>query len=81
MQTFLSTLTLIQAASKWYTGDNRPYEFGFKLEGNQHRHESKGSIKPMSEMDDTKEINIFLQISTDLLWESLDLSRQMMFIM
>lgn len=29
------------AASKYYDGENRPYEFGFKLEGNQHRHESK----------------------------------------
>ncbi|CAO1320010.1 unnamed protein product [Diamesa tonsa] len=34
-------LTLIDGASKWYTGDNKPYEFGYAIEGNQHRHESK----------------------------------------
>ncbi|CAO1344510.1 unnamed protein product [Diamesa serratosioi] len=34
-------LTLIEGASKWYTGDNKPYEFGYAIEGNQHRHESK----------------------------------------
>lgn len=37
-------LTLIEGASKWYTGDNKPYEFGYAIEGNQHRHESKGKL-------------------------------------
>jgi hypothetical protein len=31
-----------ECASRWYTGDNKPYEFGFEIQGNQHRHESKG---------------------------------------
>ncbi|GAB0089966.1 Protein lethal(3)malignant blood neoplasm 1 [Sergentomyia squamirostris] len=34
-------LTHVNAVSKYYQGDNRPYEFGFNIEGNQHRHESK----------------------------------------
>lgn len=40
----LLTLTLvdIECASRWYTGENKPYEFGFTIEGNQHRRESKG---------------------------------------
>lgn len=25
-----------------YTDENRPYEFGFTIEGEQHRHEKKG---------------------------------------
>lgn len=25
-----------------YTDENRPYEFGFNIEGEQHRHEKKG---------------------------------------
>lgn len=25
-----------------YTDGNRPYEFGFSIEGEQHRHEKKG---------------------------------------
>lgn len=35
---------LVSGKSKWYDGDNRPYDFGFDLEGNQHRKESKGKI-------------------------------------
>ncbi|XP_055691033.1 uncharacterized protein LOC129794279 [Lutzomyia longipalpis] len=34
-------LVLVNAASKYYNGENRPYEFGFNIEGNQHRHEKK----------------------------------------
>lgn len=30
-----------QGADK-YTDQNRPYEFGFTIDGQQHRHESKG---------------------------------------
>lgn len=30
-----------QGADK-YTDENRPYEFGFNIEGEQHRHEKKG---------------------------------------
>ncbi|KAG5678548.1 hypothetical protein PVAND_008213 [Polypedilum vanderplanki] len=38
----LLTLTLeIKSASIWYTGENKPYEFGYTIEGNQHRRESK----------------------------------------
>lgn len=25
-----------------YTDENRPYEFGFSIDGEQHRHEKKG---------------------------------------
>lgn len=39
----LLTLTLeIESASRWYTGENKPYDFGYTIEGNQHRRESKG---------------------------------------
>ncbi|XP_059614476.1 uncharacterized protein LOC132260413 [Phlebotomus argentipes] len=38
---FISSLALVSAASKYYDGENRPYEFGFNIEGNQHRHEKK----------------------------------------
>jgi hypothetical protein len=31
-----------ECASRWYTGENKPYEFGFEIQGNQHRHETKG---------------------------------------
>ncbi|KAJ6640665.1 Protein lethal(3)malignant blood neoplasm 1, partial [Pseudolycoriella hygida] len=34
-------LASVSAKSKYYDGEIRPYEFGFKLEGNQHRHEKK----------------------------------------
>lgn len=27
-----------------YTDENRPYEFGFTIEGEQHRHEKKGNV-------------------------------------
>lgn len=27
-----------------YTDENRPYEFGFNIEGEQHRHEKKGNL-------------------------------------
>ncbi|KAL7047111.1 hypothetical protein ACKWTF_002790 [Chironomus riparius] len=38
----LLTLTLeIESASRWYTGENKPYDFGYTIEGNQHRRESK----------------------------------------
>lgn len=30
-----------QGASKYYTDENRPYEFGFNIDGEQHRHEKK----------------------------------------
>jgi len=33
-----------EGASIWYTGENKPYDFGFAIEGNQHRHESKGNL-------------------------------------
>lgn len=33
---------LVDGKSKWYDGEDRPYEFGFDLQGNQHRKESKG---------------------------------------
>lgn len=32
------------SAKSKYTDETRPYEFGFNIEGNQHRHESKGDI-------------------------------------
>lgn len=45
---FLGVLTYllqVQGASKYYNDDeNRPYEFGFNIEGEQHRHEKKGTI-------------------------------------
>lgn len=31
----------VQCADK-YTDQNRPYEFGFSIDGEQHRHEKKG---------------------------------------
>uniref|UniRef100_A0A182J9L7 Uncharacterized protein n=1 Tax=Anopheles atroparvus TaxID=41427 RepID=A0A182J9L7_ANOAO len=34
-------LTMVRAASKYYDGPIRPYEFGFNIEGHQHRKESK----------------------------------------
>ncbi|XP_038122077.1 protein lethal(3)malignant blood neoplasm 1 [Culex quinquefasciatus] len=34
-------LSLVKAASKYYDGPIRPYEFGFNIEGHQHRKESK----------------------------------------
>ncbi|XP_058835584.1 protein lethal(3)malignant blood neoplasm 1 [Topomyia yanbarensis] len=34
-------LSLVKAASKYYDGPVRPYEFGYSIEGNQHRKESK----------------------------------------
>lgn len=41
----LLTLTLeTESASIWYTGENRPYDFGYTIEGNQHRRESKGTL-------------------------------------
>lgn len=41
----LLTLTLeIESASRWYTGENKPYDFGYTIEGNQHRRESKGKL-------------------------------------
>lgn len=32
-----------QGADK-YTDENRPYEFGFTIDGEQHRHEKKGEL-------------------------------------
>uniref|UniRef100_A0A182WKK8 Uncharacterized protein n=1 Tax=Anopheles minimus TaxID=112268 RepID=A0A182WKK8_9DIPT len=37
----LLLLTTVRAASKYYDGPIRPYEFGFNIEGHQHRKESK----------------------------------------
>ncbi|XP_026328559.1 protein lethal(3)malignant blood neoplasm 1 [Hyposmocoma kahamanoa] len=37
----LTYLLQVQGASKYYTDENRPYEFGFNIEGEQHRHEKK----------------------------------------
>lgn len=37
-----SFLIQIQAADK-YTDENRPYEFRFNIDGEQHRHEKKGN--------------------------------------
>ncbi|CAG9560414.1 unnamed protein product [Danaus chrysippus] len=37
---FIYCVYLTQAADK-YTDENRPYEFGFTIEGEQHRHEKK----------------------------------------
>uniref|UniRef100_A0A182NII7 Uncharacterized protein n=1 Tax=Anopheles dirus TaxID=7168 RepID=A0A182NII7_9DIPT len=37
----LLLLTMVRAASKYYDGPVRPYEFGFNIEGHQHRKESK----------------------------------------
>uniref|UniRef100_A0A182M6Y0 Protein lethal(3)malignant blood neoplasm 1 n=1 Tax=Anopheles culicifacies TaxID=139723 RepID=A0A182M6Y0_9DIPT len=37
----LLLLTMVRAASKYYDGPIRPYEFGFNIEGHQHRKESK----------------------------------------
>ncbi|XP_055609179.1 protein lethal(3)malignant blood neoplasm 1 [Uranotaenia lowii] len=37
----LAILPLAKPASKYYDGPIRPYEFGFNIEGNQHRKESK----------------------------------------
>lgn len=34
-----------QGADK-YTDENRPYEFGFTIDGEQHRHEKKGNFVP-----------------------------------
>lgn len=34
--------TAVTAKSKYYDGDIRPYEFGYRIEGNQHRQEKKG---------------------------------------
>ncbi|XP_062549665.1 protein lethal(3)malignant blood neoplasm 1-like [Armigeres subalbatus] len=34
-------VSLVRAASKYYDGPIRPYEFGFNIEGHQHRKESK----------------------------------------
>lgn len=31
-----------ECASRWYTGENKPYKFGYEIQGNQHRHETKG---------------------------------------
>lgn len=35
-------LAAVKASSIYYDGESRPYEFGFRIEGNQHRHEKKG---------------------------------------
>lgn len=37
-------LTAVTAKSKYYDADIRPYEFGYRIEGNQHRHEKKGKM-------------------------------------
>ncbi|XP_055624999.1 protein lethal(3)malignant blood neoplasm 1 isoform X2 [Toxorhynchites rutilus septentrionalis] len=37
----LTLLSLVKAASKYYDGPIRPYEFGFNIEGHHHRKESK----------------------------------------
>lgn len=34
--------TAVTAKSKYYDGETRPYEFGYRIKGNQHRHEKKG---------------------------------------
>lgn len=39
---FSTLLVIVSSASKWYDGPSRPYEFGYKLENNQHRFEKKG---------------------------------------
>lgn len=41
-QVLLAMTLQAECASMWYTGENKPYEFGYKIEGNQHRRESKG---------------------------------------
>lgn len=40
-----------QGADK-YTDENRPYEFGFNIDGEQHRHEKKG--KPIQDFISNK---------------------------
>lgn len=37
-------------ASKYYTDENRPYEFGFNIEGEQHRHEKKGNVNKRAQL-------------------------------
>ncbi|KAG4077463.1 hypothetical protein HA402_002890 [Bradysia odoriphaga] len=37
---FIASTTVI-AKTKYYDGEIRPYEFGYRIEGNQHRHEKK----------------------------------------
>lgn len=62
----LLTLTLqIECASKWYTGENKPYDFGFSIEGNQHRRESKGKISS-SFIDFLVPNNIFFVLTDSL---------------
>jgi hypothetical protein len=41
-QVLLAMTLEADCASIWYTGENKPYEFGYAIEGNQHRRESKG---------------------------------------
>ena len=39
----IAVLWSVEAKSKYYDGEIRPYEFGFNQENFQHRHESKGN--------------------------------------
>lgn len=41
-QVLLALTLQAECASIWYTGENKPYDFGYAIEGNQHRRESKG---------------------------------------
>lgn len=43
-QITFALLSFVHAGSKYYDGENRPYEFGFNIDGNQHRHEQKGDF-------------------------------------
>lgn len=38
---FLTFISHSYTATKYYEGDSRPYKFGFKIDGQQHRRESK----------------------------------------
>lgn len=40
---FITCYFQVYGADK-YTDENRPYEFGFTIDGEQHRHEKKGKI-------------------------------------
>lgn len=39
-------LVAVEARSKYVTAEeDNPYEFGFTIDGQQHRHEKKGTLK------------------------------------
>jgi hypothetical protein len=42
-----------QKGSDGFTDEERPYEFGFNIEGYQHRHEKKGLSKHRNRVSET----------------------------